>query len=184
MTLLFAIITGFLFGFVLQKVGATNPQRIIDMLRLKDFHLLKTILLGIGGSSLLLFIFLGIGLVDASHISIKGAYTGVIVGGLIFGIGWAVAGFCPGTGIAALATGRKDAVFFVLGGLIGAFIFTLSYGAIKDNFLFAALGGNASLASTGNDKFTVLFPDTLALFVAGGIALLLIVIAWKAPEKV
>jgi uncharacterized membrane protein YedE/YeeE len=183
MNTLLAIIFGLLFGFVLQKAGAANPKRIIDMLRLKDLHLMKTILLSIGVSSLALFVFLSAGFIDASNLSIKASYVGVIAGGGIFGLGWAISGFCPGTGVVAAGAGRKDAWVFILGALFGAFIFTLMYASLKSTFLFDALGGKASFASTENDKFITLLPSIPPSILAGGIALLLIFIAWKLPEE-
>ena len=176
-------IFGLLFGFILQKSGASNPQRIIDMLRLKDFHLVKVILFAIGLSSLALFALSTLGIIDA-HFSVKTAYVGVMVGGLIFGLGWAVSGFCPGTSVAALGTGRKDAFIFVGGGLIGAFIFMLIYGSIKDTALFDKLfGGKATLANTGVEKYTTLIDTIPATYVAGGIAVLFIALAFLLPEK-
>ncbi len=183
MNIVLAIVLGLLFGFILQKIGAANPQKIIDMLRLKDFHLMKAILFGIGLSSLLLFVLINIGVIDSSHLSVKASYTGVIIGGAILGLGWAIAGFCPGTGVVAAGAGRKDALVFILGGLLGAFVFTLLYASLKATFLFADLGGKATIAATGNEKFAALIPSMPAIAIAGGIAIVLMIIAWILPEK-
>lgn len=131
MTIFLAIILGILFGFALQRVGATNPQNIINMMRLTDLHLMKAIFFAIGISSTFLFLLMTLGVIDAGHLSVKSSYIGVIVGGVMLGLGFAVAGYCPGTGLTALANGRKDALVFVGGGLVGAMIYTLVYGSIK-----------------------------------------------------
>ncbi|PIE34282.1 hypothetical protein CSA56_07805 [candidate division KSB3 bacterium] len=183
MNIFLAIILGLLFGFVLQKVGAANPQELINMLRLKDLHLMKAIFFAIGISSLVLFILLAVGMIDTSHISIKSSYVGVIIGGAILGLGWAISGFCPGTGVVALGVGRKDAISFVLGGLLGALVFTLGYGAVKSSFLFAKLGDKITLAETGNEKFPALLPGLPGIVVAGVIAVVFIIIAWMLPDK-
>lgn len=183
MNIALAIIVGLLFGFVLQKVGAANPQKIIGMLRLKDLHLMKAIFMAIGVSSLALFGLLAVGLVDAGHLSVKSSYVGVIAGGAIFGLGWTIAGYCPGTGVVAAGAGRKDALFFILGGLLGALIFTLIYASLKSTFLFDSLSGKTTLVTTGNAKFAALLPSMPALVVAGGIAIIFMVIAWKLPKN-
>jgi hypothetical protein len=183
MEIFLAILIGLFFGFVLQKAGAANPQRIIDMLRFKDFHLMKAIFLGIGLSSLLLFTLMALGIVDNTNLSVKTAYIGVIIGGAIMGTGWAIAGFCPGTGVVAAGAGRKDAFSFILGGLVGAFLFTLAYGLLKSTFLFNKIaGGKATLAATNPEKYITLISSIPSVVVAGVIAIVFIFISWKLPE--
>ncbi len=181
MNIALAIVLGFFFGFVLQKAGAATPARIIDMLRFKDLHLMKAILLGIGLSSGALFALLKFGFIDAHHLSVKSAYLGVIAGGLLLGFGWALAGFCPGTAVVGLGAGRKDAWFFVIGGLFGAWLYTMVYGWIASSVLFTDLGGKTTLAATGNEKFPVLIGQYPGDVVAGSIALAFVIIAFILP---
>lgn len=183
MQIILAIVLGVLFGFVLHRVGASNPQRIIDMLRLKDFHLMKAILFGIATASALLFIGMAIGAIDASHMSVKTSYWGVIVGGLILGLGWAVAAYCPGTGAAALGDGRKDAVFFVLGGLAGAFVYMLVYANVEaSGLLQKILGGKSTLAVT-ETSYPAVLENIPGIAVALTIAVIFAVIAWILPKS-
>lgn len=158
MDIFLAILMGGLFGFVLERAGAGDPDKILGMLRLKDLHLMKAIFIGIGASTLLLFPLLILGLLDPSHLSIKSMYPGVIYGGALLGIGWALAGFCPGTGVVAAGRGRKDALSYLLGGLVGAAILTFSYQGLTDAGWFADWwGGKATLVETGaSDSVSVL----------------------------
>ena len=184
MTITLALILGLSFGFALDQAQASNPQKIIGMLRLKDFHLMKVILFAIGFSSLLLFILLSLNLIDPGHLKVKTAYTGVILGGSILGLGFAIGGYCPGTCVVATGRGRKDALFFLLGGLLGAFVYMLVYGSIQDAALFDKIAGGAvSVAETNPDKFGSLSGNLPALLVAGPIAVVLMLIAFILPEQ-
>ncbi len=184
MKIILAIILGGSFGFVLDRVGASNPQKIINMLRLKDFHLMKVLLFAIGFSSLLLFILLAFGLVDLTHISIKSAYIGVLIGGLIFGIGFAIGGYCPGTSIVGASAGRKDALFFIIGSLFGALFFTIIYNLIEGTFLFDKIsGGKTTIATTNLDKYPAILDNIPAVVVAGLIAVVFMIIAFVLPQK-
>lgn len=150
MELLLAIILGLLFGFVLERVGAANPDKILGMLRLTDLHLMKVIVAAIGISSLILFAGILIGLVNVSHLSIKAMYPGVLLGGALLGLGWAIGGYCPGTGVVAAGRGRKDALFFIVGGLIGAGLFIVQYGGMAEaGWMQDWFGGKAMLVDTG-----------------------------------
>ncbi len=185
MEILLAIILGTLFGFALNRVGATNPNKIINMLRLKDMHLMKVILFAIGLSSILLFLGIALGIIDAGHLSIKSSYIGVIIGAAILGIGFAIAGYCPGTGLAAAATGRRDGWFFILGGLFGAFAYMVSYTYLKNTFLMNEIvGGKTMLANMGIEKYQSLLTNTSGTLVAVSIGILFMVIAKIIPEKI
>lgn len=123
-----AIILGALFGITLYLIGATQSSNIKNMLDLKDLTLAKIILFGIGFGSILISVSYFFGIFDISHLSIKPLNLGVVVGGLIFGLGFGIAGLCPGTCIASSGTSDFSKVIFViLGGLMGAFAFTLNY---------------------------------------------------------
>ena len=182
MNIFLAIVLGIVFGFILQRVGAADPDKILGMLRLTDLHLAKAILTGIGVSSILLFLGLAVGLIPASHVHVKSLYGGVLVGGLVFGLGWAISGFCPGTGVVAVGTGRKDALFFVLGGLAGAALFMVMYGPLTSTCLFhGLLGGKVTLAQAG--KFKAFVGGTVGTAVAVIIGLLFIFLAAKLPKS-
>lgn len=129
MRILLGVILGAFFGYALYKVGATQPKKLLAMLRLEDLDLAKTILFAIGLSSVLLAISNAIGIFDISHLSVKTLNTGVIIGGVIFGLGFGSVGTCPGTCVGAVGgDGFKKAISAVIGGLIGAFAFAMSYG--------------------------------------------------------
>ena len=183
MNIILAIILGIFFGFALQRVGATNPQNIINMLRLKDLHLMKAIFFAIGISSTLLFVLMSLGIIDSGHLSVKSSYFGVIVGGALLGLGFAIAGYCPGTSLTAIADGRKDALFFVGGGLIGALLYTLVYGTIKESWLFDKIAGGKVMLATGSEKFEPLLPMIPGTLLVAAIGILFMLIAWKLPEK-
>lgn len=183
--IILAIVIGTAFGFTLDRVGATNPGYIIRMLNLSDLHLMKTILLAIGVSSILMFGGLLTGLADPSHLAVKTAYRGVFVGGLLLGAGFAISGFCPGTGLVAAATGRKDAWFFVLGGLLGAAAYMGSYEWVSSTgILEKIVGGKTTLGTISGTDYPALFviwPGELVGLILGFI---FIVIAMVLPPRI
>ena len=184
MKIILAIILGTAFGFALDRAKASDPQKIINMLRLKDFHLMKVILFAIGFSSLILFVLLATNLIDAGHLSVKSSYVGVIVGGGILGIGFAIGGYCPGTSVVAAGRGRKDALVFIVGGLVGVFVYMLIFGLIKDSLLFTKIAGGAvSLVETNPAKTSPIISNIPALVIAGPIAIALMLIAFVLPNK-
>lgn len=133
-TLLLGLVTGIFFGFVLQKGQALKYDRQIGMLRFQDFTILKLMLSAIlvGMVGIYFLADLGIG-----KLSLKPAVLGAnITGGLLFGLGWGLLGYCPGTAVGATGEGRFDAFWGgVLGMLVGAGIFAEAYPFMRDTLL-------------------------------------------------
>lgn len=183
MSLVLAIVIGAAFGFVLERIGATNPNVIVGMLSLRRLALMKAILLAIGTGSILMFGGQMLGLVDVAHMSVKAAYAGVFIGGLLLGLGWAAAGYCPGTGVAAAATGRKDALVFIAGGLLGAAASMATYPVWKASGLLADVaGGKVTLGTVPGAAYEGLLPMSGDLL---GIALgaVFVLVAFALPSR-
>ena len=182
-TIILAILIGAAFGFVLDRIGASDPNWIGGMLTLRRLHLMKTILLAIGIGSVLMFGGQMLGLVDVGHMSIKATYIGVIIGGVLLGIGWAASGYCPGTGVVGAASGRVDAMFFVVGGLMGAGAYMLSYPLWQASGLLDSIaGGKTTLGQIPGAEYPALIPvsgDWLGI----GVGLVFIAVAIILPDS-
>ncbi|MBJ6373317.1 YeeE/YedE thiosulfate transporter family protein [Sedimentitalea arenosa] len=182
-SLILALVIGAAFGAVLDRVGASNPDLIGKMLNLTNLNLAKTIILAIGVGSILMFGGQMLGLVDVGHMSVKSAYIGVILGGVLLGAGWAAAGYCPGTGVVAAASGRKDALFFIAGGLLGAAAYMVTYPMWEaSGLLDPVLGGSVTLGKVPGseyDALTGLPGDILGIC----IGLAFVAVAFALPER-
>jgi uncharacterized membrane protein YedE/YeeE len=118
-----AIIFGIGFGYILYRVGALDYKNILNALVLKDLGIAKFMILSVAITSVGIFSLRLYGLVTLDIITANP--IGNILGGLIFGIGFAFAGYCPGTSICAIGEGKRDARYTVAGGLVGVLVYTL-----------------------------------------------------------
>jgi hypothetical protein len=111
---LLGLVTGILFGFLLQKGGVTGYGVIEGQLLLTDFTVLKLMLSAVIVGMIVFHVLKHFGFANlhAAH----GTLGSNVVGGLIFGSGFALLGYCPGTVAGAVGTGALDALF---GGMIG-----------------------------------------------------------------
>ncbi len=127
------LLTGILFGFFLQKGEVLRFERQVGFMLLKDMTIIKFMLTAVLVGMVGIYACQGMGLIS---LSIKATnVAAIVVGGLLFGIGWAVAGFCPGTSVGALAEGRVHAVWAILGMLVGAAFYAEIYPAVEKTLL-------------------------------------------------
>lgn len=129
-TLMLGTMTGLVFGFLLQKGGVTRYNVIVNQFRFRDFTVLKTMLTAIVVGSIGVYAMLQIGLIKG--LSVKPAELAMNAGGgLIFGVGMVLLGYCPGTALAAIGQGSRDAIVGVLGAFVGAAVYAEAYPAIS-----------------------------------------------------
>ncbi|MDX1412807.1 MAG: YeeE/YedE thiosulfate transporter family protein [Candidatus Promineifilaceae bacterium] len=115
---------GIAFGAVLEMAGFGNSRKLAAQFYFKDMTVLKVMFTAIIVAMALIFAATALGLLDYNLIWVNPTYLWPgIVGGLIMGAGFIIGGFCPGTSLVALATFKKDGLFFVLGVLSGIFLF-------------------------------------------------------------
>lgn len=183
MEILLAILLGGFFGFALSYVGATGFKNILKMLRLEDLSLAKIILFAIGFSSILLSLSAMLGIFDISNLSIKTMNLGVIVGGLIFGVAFGAVGTCPGTCVGAMGSnGLKKAISAILGGLVGAFAFSMSYGYLKELGLFETLNMGKVTLFNISEKYPSIFNiGFIGLLVVG---LIFMIMGYFIPKHI
>lgn len=131
--LLYGLVTGILFGFFLQKGRVLRYDKQIAALRLRDMTIVKFMLSHIIVAMVGVYFLYDLGLVKlALKPTILG---GVVVGGLIFGLGWGLLGYCPGTSLGALGEGRWDALWGIGGMLVGAGLYAEAYPYLKTTVL-------------------------------------------------
>ncbi|TWT94848.1 putative inner membrane protein [Botrimarina colliarenosi] len=119
--LVLGAVFGIAFGFLLQKGGVAKYHILMGVLLLEDFTVIKVMLSAIIVGMIGVFSLHRMGLVQL-HLK-PTRYAANILGGLLFGVGFALLGYCPGTGAAALGQGNYDAVSGVLGLMVGSYLY-------------------------------------------------------------
>lgn len=131
------IAMGIVFGVALEKSRVFEPGVIVGQMQLKSFIMLKVFLTAVATGAVVLAVLNGFGFVKLGP---KPAlYAADIIGGLILGAGITLAGACPGTTLAQIGAGYRDALFTLIGGLAGAVAYTYAQPALSKTFL--AQGG-------------------------------------------
>lgn len=120
------LLLGVLFGFLLQRGGVANCDVIMGQLLFTDFTVLKVMLSAVITGLFVVNFFDHVGWVELQPKS--GGWGLTVPGGLLFGVGFAVLGYCPGTLAAAVGQGSLDALFVGLTGIVaGAWLFAVFY---------------------------------------------------------
>ena len=122
------LFSGIAFGFVIQRIGATNPNKMALAHLMLEPDIPQFMVLAVALSAMGLLGLQAAGMGRTVILPTSLVATGLAA--ILFGMGWGLAGYCPGTCWAAVGEGRMDAVFALLGGLTGTAVFAQFHEAL------------------------------------------------------
>ncbi len=139
--LVLGVLLGAAFGFVLERAGFGQAAKLAAQFYGRDNRVLKVMFTGIATTAASIALLSGFGIVDLSMLTVPETFIGPqIVGGLLLGVGFAIAGYCPGTGIVAAASGRIDGLVTYLGVMVGSLAFGFFYSPLESFYLSGSMG--------------------------------------------
>lgn len=130
-SLVIAVLLGIAFGWFLERGGMGSARKLAGQFYFTDLSVLKLMFSAILTAMLGLFWLSWAGLLDLSRVYVPETFVAPqLVGGLVFGVGFATGGLCPGTSCVAAATGRRDGFALIAGMLTGVFVFGEAFPAL------------------------------------------------------
>ena len=153
--LVVSLLVGFGFGFALERAGFGSSRKLGGIFYLRDMTVLRVMFTAMITAMIGLHLALALGLITSDQIYfLPTVYGAQMVGGLLFGVGFALGCWCPGTAAVGLASGRLDALIFLVGASLGSILFNELFDFLKPlytwgdsgvKFVWAALGLSASV---------------------------------------
>lgn len=139
--LLAALIIGVLFGVALEQAGFGSSRKLTGVFYFEDMAVIKVMFSALITAMLGLAYFQAAGLIGPDELYfLPTVYGAQIIGGLIFGVGFVMGGWCPGTAAVGLASGKVDALIFFGGGLLGSIIFNEIFPLIQPLYIWGNQG--------------------------------------------
>jgi uncharacterized membrane protein YedE/YeeE len=140
-SLIIAFIIGIAFGFALERGGFGRATILAAQFYFTNMRVLKVMFTAIVTAMLGIFFLSVIGFLDLSLVYLTPTnMLPMVVGGLIAGVGFVIGGYCPGTSMVAVATGKIDAAVYLLGMIFGIFVFGEMFPMIEDFFNSSNMG--------------------------------------------
>jgi rhodanese-related sulfurtransferase len=141
LNLVLGFLIGIAFGFVLEQAGFSSSRKLANLFYGRDFTVLRVFFTAAVTAMAGVLLLAHFGLLDIDIIYINPTYLwAAILGGVIMGAGFIIGGYCPGTSVCGAAIGKIDAMVFVLGGLLGVFVFGELYPSVESLYNGAFLG--------------------------------------------
>ena len=130
--ILFLVLAGVLFGYFIESGGLSSPRKLTAQFALRDWTVFRVMFVAIVAAAAGLWLFEAVGWLRVEALKVPTMFFwAMALGGALLGAGLAIGGYCPGTSVVALFCGRLDALLFMLGVLIGTFVFAMSYDSLQ-----------------------------------------------------
>ena len=140
-SLIVAFLIGIGFGFFLERAGFGSAKKLVSQFYLDDLAVFKVMFTAIVTAMLGVTYLSWAGFLDLSLVYLVPTYwVAQVAGGLVLGVGFVVGGYCPGTSVAATATGKLDGLVFLLGFAAGTFGFALVFPLVKGLYTAGDIG--------------------------------------------
>ena len=162
-----AILIGIAFGFVLEASGFSSSRKLAGVFYGYDFAVLKVFFTAALVALIGIYYMDYLGYVDIGQLYIHPTYLwGAIIGGVVMGVGFVMGGFCPGTSLCAVAIGKIDAIVYVVGIMIGVFIFSELFFLFEPLYEGSFLGNITLMDLFGVNPYWFIFIFTLIAIVS------------------
>ncbi len=162
-----AILIGIAFGFVLEASGFSSSRKLAGVFYGYDFAVLKVFFTAALVALIGIYYMDYLGYVDVGQLYVHPTYLwGAIIGGVVMGIGFVMGGFCPGTSLCAVAIGKIDAIVYVIGIMIGVFIFSELFFLFQPLYEGSFLGNVTLMDSFGINPYWFIFIFTMIAIVS------------------
>jgi len=132
------LLSGLMFGYVLEGAGFGSPRKLTAQFRLVDWSVFKVMFTAVIVAAAGLWLFEAAGLMAANAVYVPTLFFWAIaLGGALIGAGFALGGYCPGTAVVGLGSGRGDAFVFILGMVAGTVLFAAFFTNIEGLYMAA-----------------------------------------------
>jgi len=126
-----AVVIGFFFGFVLERAGFGDARNLTNIFYFRDMRVLRVMFSALTTAMVGLIVLSWVGLFNYQALLdetlLKTYLLPQVIGGVLFGLGFIIGGYCPGTAVVGVVSGKLDALIFLAGMIVGVWVFALGF---------------------------------------------------------
>jgi len=177
----YALIIGIVFGLILERAGFGKSNHIAPIFYFRNLRVSQVMVSAILTCATLLTLSVYMGILDFNQIFIPTVYVWpYLVGGLLFGLGMVMSGWCPGTAVVGFAVGKLDAAVFLLGVMVGMSVYFDQFDKLADFANSSNIGRFTIDKLVGGDIYSSLI---ITIFIGIGLSVFMYVMKSIREKK-